>query len=309
MKTILGLDIGGTKTAVIEGSYDGDILQRFELQTQSDRPVAQTFSRIEERIRRVMDASNHVVDGISVSIGGPLRIKEGVLIDPPHLMGWHGFRLKDHLAHLFPSLPVHIEHDGNAGALAEFYFGAGKDRDDIDHLIFLTFGTGLGSGLIVNRRIVYGASDTAGEVGHLRLSTQGPVGFGKLGSWEALASGAALVELAVLQNPSRWSRQTPIREVVDAMLENDPEALVVAEEAGRWMGRGIALLVDTLNPQIVALGSLAVVLGERILGPAREVVQQEALPQAFASCSIQATALGKRIGDVASLMAVISKRN
>lgn len=144
MDTILGLDIGGTKTAVVEGSYEGDILQRLELQTQADLPVLETFPRIVDRIHQVMDASPHTIDGISISIGGPLRIKEGVLIDPPHLMGWHGFRLKEHLSTLFPAIPVYVEHDGNAGALAEFYFGAGKDRDDIEHLIFLTFGTGAG---------------------------------------------------------------------------------------------------------------------------------------------------------------------
>ena len=148
-----------------------------------------------------------------------------------------------------------VEHDGNAGALAELYFGAGRGRDDVKHLIFLTFGTGLGAGLIINGAVVYGASDSAGEVGHLRLSDHGPVGFGKVGSWEALASGAALVELAHTRNPKRWPKDTPIRDVVGAMLENDPEALVVAEEAGQWMGRGIALLIDTLNPQLVTLGS------------------------------------------------------
>lgn len=93
------------------------------------------------------------------------------------------------------------------------------------------------------------------------------------------------------------------------MLSDDPEALAVAEEAGRWMGQGIALLVDTLNPQVVALGSLAVVLGDRVLGPAREVVKHEALPQAAAACTIQATLLGKRIGDVASLMAALSRKD
>ena len=310
MQTILGLDIGGTKTAVVEGTYGGSILQRKEIETHSLRPVLHTFPRIVEQMHAVMrkaEAKGRQVDGVSVSIGGPLRIREGYLIDPPHLVGWHQFPLKDHITSLFPTLRVEVEHDGNAGALAEYYFGAGKERQDIDHLIFLTFGTGLGSGLIVNRKVVYGASDTAGEVGHLRLSMQGPVGFGKQGSWEGLASGAALAELAAIQNPGRWPAGTAIREVVEAMLDNDPEALAVAEEAGRWMGHGIALLVDTLNPQFVVLGSLAVVLGERILGPVRKVVHEEALPQAAAACTIRATTFGKGIGDVASLMAIISR--
>lgn len=311
MYTILGLDIGGTKTAVVEGSYEGEILQRLEIKTLSNKPVSSTIPRITSLMRDVIvkaAAYGRFIDHISVSIGGPLKINEGFLIDPPHLIGWHNFSLKQYLSSQFPLLPVDIEHDGNAGALAEFYFGAGKGRKDLQHLIFLTFGTGLGSGIIINGEVVYGASDTAGEVGHLRLSERGPVGFGKEGSWEGLASGAALVKLANKQNAPRWPEGTPIREVVEAILSDDPEALAVAKEAGRWMGQGIALLIDTLNPQLVTLGSLAVVLGDRILGPAREVVEREALPQAVAACTIQATALGKSIGDVASLMAAISRQ-
>jgi glucokinase len=246
------------------------------------------------------------VTALSVSVGGPLRIAEGILIDPPHLPGWHGVRLKDRLAERFPGLPVSVEHDGNAGALAEFHFGVGKARSDLRHLIFLTFGTGLGAGLIVNGQILHGATDTAGEVGHWRLAPDGPVGFGKAGSWEGFASGAGLVELAGRMFPRRWTRETPIRQLVDSMLADDPEALRVAEEAGEWMGRGMALLVDAFNPQVIVLGSLAVALGERVLAPARRVLAAEALPQAVAACEVVPSALGKSIGDVAALMAALT---
>jgi glucokinase len=106
--------------------------------------------------------------------------------------------------------------------------------------------------------------------------------------------------------PGRWSRQTPIREVVEAMLADDPQALEVAAEAGKWMGRGMALLVDTLNPQVIALGSLAVALGDRVLAPARRALVEEALPQAVAACEVVPAKLGKRIGDVAALMAALT---
>jgi glucokinase len=174
--------------------------------------------------------------------------------------------------------------------------------------VFLTFGTGLGAGLIINGRILHGATDTAGELGHLRLAPDGPVGFGKAGSWEGFASGAGLVELAGHMFPRRWRPGTPIRELVGAMLVDDPEALAVATEAGSWMGRGMAMLVDTLNPQVIVLGTLAVVLGERILGPARHVVAEEALPSAVAACEILPAALGLQIGDVAALMAAITRK-
>jgi glucokinase len=308
VRTLIGLDIGGTKTAVVEGTLDGEILQRREFPTDASTPFDARFPVLCRVIEETLEGvAGRRVEALSVSIGGPLRIGPGELIDPPHLPGWHGVPLKARLETAFPGLPVFVEHDGNAGALAEFHFGAGKHRPGLRHLIFLTFGTGLGAGFIVNGDVLHGATDTAGEVGHWRLSDTGPFGFGKEGSWEGFASGAGLVELAIRQNPARWNRETPIRAVVEAMLADDPEALAVAAEAGRWMGRGIALLIDALNPQLVVLGSLAVALGDRVLGPARAVVRAEALPPAVAACEIRPAALGSRIGDVASLMAGIRR--
>lgn len=306
--TILGFDIGGTKTAIIEGTRQAEILQREEISTEAHLPCAATFPRMISVANQVIEnaaAAGRKVSAVSVSIGGPLRIGEGILIDPPHLPGWHGVYLKTALEIEFPGLPVFIEHDGNAGALAEFHFGAGRGKIGLRHLIFLTFGTGLGAGLIINGQILHGATDTAGEVGHLRLAWSGPIGFGKVGSWEGFASGQGLVELATIMFPRRWTQTTPIREVVECMLADDPDALAVAAEAGKWMGRGMALLVDTLNPQMIVLGSLAVVLGDRVLEPARRAVAEEALPQAAAACEIVPAKLGTQIGDVAALMAAL----
>jgi glucokinase len=307
--SVIGLDIGGTKLACVEGTAAGRILGRQETPTLAAEPFGQRFptvvAMINSQLRSARAAGREVV-ALSVSVGGPLKIAEGILLNPPHLPGWHNVRLKDHLAQAFPQLPVFIEHDGNAGALAEFQFGVGRSRSDLRHLVFLTFGTGLGAGFILNGEILHGASDTAGEVGHWRLSKDGPVGFGKQGSWEAFSSGAALVLLANRLFPSRWPLETPIRDVVDAAASDDADGLAVAQEAGRRMGQGLALLIDALNPQLIVLGSLAVVLGERILGPARQVVAQEALPQAAAACEILPSVLGAQIGDLASLMAALT---
>lgn len=308
-RTVLGFDVGGTKTACIEGTYDGETLQRVEMATNATEPFAETFPAIVAGARRVADAASsagRTIAAISVSVGGPLRIEEGFLINPPHLPGWHNTPLKAQISEAFPGLPVCVEHDGNAGALAEFHFGVGRGRTDLRHLIFLTFGTGIGAGFIVNGQILRGASDTAGEVGHWRLAEDGPLGFGKRGSWESFASGAGLVELAAEMFPAKWTQQTPIRELVEAMLADDAQALQVAAVAGKWMGRGLSLLIDALNPQIIVFGSLGVALGERVLGPARKVIAEEALPQAATACELLPSILGTRIGDVAALMAALT---
>jgi glucokinase len=311
-RSIIGLDIGGTKIACVEGGWGGQIYQRSEIPTFAARPFDQTFPAVievvEQRRSEARRAGREVV-ALSVAVGGPLRIREGFLLNPPHLPGWHNTHLKKRLSEGFPGLPVHVEHDGNAGALAEFRFGAGRNRRGLRHLLFLTFGTGLGAGFILNGKILHGASDMAGEVGHWRLAPEGPEGFGKRGSWEGFASGAGLVQLASRRFPRRWHPDTPIRELVEAMLADDPEALAVATEAGARMGEGLALLVDALNPQLIVFGSLGVVLGDRVLQSARQVLAREALPQAVAACDIVPAALGTRIGDVASLMAALSKRS
>ena len=309
-RSIIGLDIGGSKIACVEGGWGGHIYRRSEIPTVAARPFDQTFPTViqlvEQRLSEARTAGRDVV-ALSVAVGGPLRIREGFLLNPPHLPGWHNINLKKELVSAFPGLPVYVEHDGNAGALAEFRFGAGRNRRGLRNLVFLTFGTGLGAGFVLNGKILHGASDTAGEVGHWRLAPEGPEGFGKRGSWEGFASGAGLVQLASLRFPRRWRPDTPIRELVQAMLADDDEALAVAVEAGTRMGEGLALLVDALNPQLIVFGSLGVVLGDRVLRSARQVLAREALPQAVAACDIVSAALGTGIGDVASLMAALSE--
>jgi len=307
-KTVIGFDIGGTKTAVVEGTSAGEILQREEIPTRALEPFSRSMGRILEiaaRFHAEAQKRDREVVALSVSVGGPLKIGEGVLLNPPNLPGWHGANLKEGFANSFPAIPCHVENDANAGALAEFHFGVGKSYRGLRHLVFLTFGTGLGAGFVITGEILHGASDTAGEVGHWRLSQGGPIAYGKQGSWEAFASGSGLVHLAVQMYPWRWKPETPIRELVEEILKGDREALAVAEEAGKWMGRGMALLIDALNPQVIVLGSLGVVLGERILAPARRVIAEEALPQAGAVCEIVASPLGACIGDVAALMAAL----
>jgi glucokinase len=106
--------------------------------------------------------------------------------------------------------------------------------------------------------------------------------------------------------PNRWSARTSVRELVELMLAGDEDALTIATEAGTWMGRGVALLIDSLNPEVVVLGSLAVLLGERVLAPMRRVVAKEALAQAAAACEIVPSVLGLEAGDVAALMAALN---
>jgi glucokinase len=305
MSTIIGLDIGGTKTAILEGTYDADILQRVELLTQAIDPFAITFERICTQVEIVLQAARDAgrsPDAISVSIGGPLKIEEGIILAPPHLPNWVDIPLKELLHRQF-GLPVYVEHDGNAGALAEYYFGAARGTRNA---IFLTAGTGLGGGFILDGQLYRGTTDTAGEVGHIRLAEDGPIEYGKGGSWEAFCSGAGMVKLAHNMYPGNWPQTLTTRELVTAAIGGNESARQVIRKSGEWLGRGLAILVDTLNPEVIVLGSLGGALGDLFLDPARQVVMAECLGQPASACRIIPAALGASIGDVAALVAAIS---
>jgi len=304
-KLILGLDIGGTKTGVVLGDRGGRVLERAEFATRTERGFKATFAELCERIADVRtrgEQAGRIAGAISVSIGGPLEIERGVIHSPPNLPGWDDIPLKQMLAERF-GLPVYVEHDGNAGALAEWYFGAARGARNV---IFLTMGTGCGAGLILNGELYRGTCDLAGEVGHIRLAETGPVAYGKAGAWEAFCGGAGIARLAVQRFPTRWKDgDVTAKSLAQLARAGDDNARVVLQEVGRHLGRGLAMLVDLLNPEVIVIGGLAVRLGDLVLGPAREELQREALPAAVAACRVVPAGLGETLGDVAAVCAAI----
>jgi glucokinase len=209
-------------------------------------------------------------------------------------------------------VPCGLENDANAGAVAEFRYGAGQG---CRHMLFLTMGTGLGAGIIANGRLYRGASDAAGEIGHVRLSRSGPVGYHKAGSVEGWASGGGLGQTATraVAAAVRSGRPTSLaqvlashnaitaRDVAEAARAGDSLAKRLLSQTGRRLGETLAILVDVLNPERIVIGGLVMRLGEQLLGPARAVLQREALSGSVAACQIVPAALNERIGDLAAL--------
>jgi len=302
--SIIGLDIGGTKCAVVEGTFDGGILAREVCPTRAERGWQETFDSLCAAVGtqlRVARASGRQVVALSVSIGGPLDTERGIIYSPPNLPGWDAVPLKDLLTARF-GVPAYVQHDGAAGALAEWWYGAGQGAHN---LVFLTMGTGLGAGLILNGRVYRGATGLAGEVGHIRVAPDGPEVYGKRGSWEGYCAGPAFARLAAEMYPQRWGTGVTTPEVVEWALSGDADALAVVRLVGDYLGQGLAVLVDLLNPEVVIVGSMGVRLGETLLGPARDALRREALPAAADACRVVPAALGERLGDVASLCAAL----
>jgi glucokinase len=303
---LLGFDIGGTKTAVCLGTRDGDILAREQFATEGPQPTLERCLALARRLTDSIQRPWADIAAAGISCGGPLNSADGLVLSPPNLPGWDAVPVV-RIIYEATGLPTRLENDANAGALAEWRFGAGRGASN---LIFLTAGTGMGGGLILDGRLYRGRQDLAGEVGHLRLADDGPMGYGKTGSFEGFCSGGGIAALgrSILTNPHAPSRLDTIppdalttRDIAQAAAAGDDVAREIIRTSGRWLGRGLALLIDLLNPELIVIGSLALRLGPLWLDPAMEVVRAEALTPAWQACRIVPAGLGESIGDLAAL--------
>ena len=306
MSILLGLDIGGTKCAVSVGAETAEgirILRREAIPTPKDQRAAmQAMLALAGEI-----AQGQPIAGIGISAGGPLDAQAGMLCNPPNLPGWRDLSLTQ-LASDALHAPSVLANDANACALAEWRWGAGQGSRV---MAFLTFGTGLGAGIVIEGRILRGATGDAGELGHWRLTDYGPSGYGKAGSFEGYCSGGGLRQLAVTIGESYRQRGAApsfvqadaydARTVADAARAGDAAALEVFRLCGDSLGRGLALLVDFLNPDCIVLGSVYARCTDLLAPPMEAVLRAECLPRALAACTIKPAALGDSIGDYAAL--------
>lgn len=304
-----GVDIGGTKTAIVLSRELPRVLCRKVFPT---RPLDGPRSACMRIVAATQDAlasqqlEPHELTAIGVSCGGPLDPVKGLIQGPPNLPGWDDVPIVAWLRDEF-GVPVSLENDANAGALAEFHFGAGRGSRN---MIFLTMGTGLGGGIVLNGELYRGSSFLAGEIGHVRLTRSGPSGYGKTGSAEGWASGAGLAKVArQLQRRAERARgaaaaSSPMpsaREIAEAASAGNVLAREAIALCGRRLGEALGILIDLLNPDRIVIGGLAVRLGDAVLAPAREAARREALPGAFAACTILPAELGEATGDIAAL--------
>lgn len=299
---LLGVDLGGTKTALIAGDASGAVLGRVEFATRPEDGYLQWLARLRSAYGNLQAvAGEWRAERGGVSCGGPADWSAGRLKSPPNLPGWTGAPLRQDLADV-TGLPFRMEHDGRAGALAEAHFGAGQGCSD---LIFLTFGTGIGAGIISGGRLIRGAGGSAGEIGHVRLTEDGPEAYGKRGCVESFASGTGIARLAVRRFPERFGAETSAKRVIELARSGDPDAGAVLRESARRLGEAMAILADLFNPQIIVLGSLARRVPEWYLEMAVDVMRAEALPETSEACRVVPSGLGERLQDVAALCAAM----
>lgn len=311
---VVGVDLGGTKILTALVDLRGSVAGRVREATPQTGPDA-VVEVIVGSVRRLLtdagiDAA--AIRGVGVGAPGPADPASGVVFEPPNLTGWHDVPLAAMLTSRL-AVKTYVENDANAAAVGERWAGAGRGVDD---LIYITISTGIGGGLIFGGRLYHGVSGTAGEVGHMVIEPGGPrCPCGRMGCLEALASGTSIARdaraavasgqattLSTLEPKALWAA-----DVARAARDGDPLARELFARAARYVGIGVANLVNLLNPAMVIIGGGVAKAGDLLFAPVRRIVTQEAFERPGAAVRIVPAALGDDVGAVGAAAVAIER--
>ena len=294
----IGVDVGGTKIAAGVVTPEGEILDEVRYPTPtSQEKLVETIARA---ISEVGDGFE--IGGVCLAVPGLILARANKVVFSPNLRAVEGIPLKDELEPMI-GMPLTIENDGNAAAWGEFRFGVGSEAD---HLVFVALGTGIGGGVITHGILMRGAQGSGGELGHVTIQATGPrCACGNHGCLEALASGTAIGRRArelAIENPDSAlgrvasRRQILGEDVTELAREGDKVALSVLDEAGTWLGVGLAGFINVFNPEVVAVGGGVMEAGELVLGAARREVYLRARPPSRDLVDVKVATLGPKSG-------------
>ncbi len=312
MQYLVGIDIGGTKCAVCIGKRSTQsisIEHKSKLDTPKGMPPNVVLNQLAEAVSSLL--SKEEIEAIGISCGGPLDSNRGIILSPPNLIGWDHVEITKFFNEKF-GVPCALENDANACALAEWQFGAGVGTKN---MVFFTFGTGLGAGLILDGKLYSGTNGMAGEAGHIRLSDYGPVGYGKAGSFEGFCSGNGIAQIAQMKVLEALQQGTPVsfckskseahaltaKDVADAANTGDALALEIFRICGKNLGRGLSVIIDILNPEVIVLGSVFQRCEHLLRDAMEKSIHKEALGMAASVCRVVPAKLAEEIGDYAAL--------
>jgi glucokinase len=300
---VIGLDIGGTNMTGGLAAADGVLRKKVRRSTDRAGGAAAGLALMTEIAERLLDearALNGRVEGVGVGFGGPVDFERGEVVLSHHVQGWEGVRLRAALEERL-GLPVVLDNDANAGTLGEWRFGAGRGFDD---LLYVNIGTGIGGGIVAGGRLVRGASNLAGEIGHTIVVAGGPLcTCGKRGCLEACASGDALArrgcealceavtgkELFALAAAGR----SGAREVIEGVVED--------------LAHGLGTAVSLLNPAAVIIGGgLSEAPDALFLGPLRRALPRYCLEAAARSLRVEAAELRYDAGVMGAVALALS---
>lgn len=308
--TLAGIDIGGTKISVCLGDMKGRILLSKRIATQPLQGSKQGLPAIATLLRELLQTHPAPLESIGISSPGPISTREGKLLAPPNLPGWEGASLVQFFREEF-GVPVFMNNDANAAALAEYEFGSSKG---CKNLVYLTCSTGMGGGAIADGQLIQGSSDTAAEVGHFVLDIDGPpCPCGQRGCFEAYCGGLAVakqmqqeiraqkIHTQILAEAKGHLEAIDMRCLIAAVQKEDPYATHVWNAFLLRLAQGIGVVLMNFNPEALILGTIAVHSGPLLLEPLRTLLPRFAWRENIQACRIEPTILGDSISELSGL--------
>lgn len=277
---VLGLDVGASHLTLVRTDLRGRVIARAKADHDVQDDPAGTLALISDLARRVLDPAGPPLLALGVGVPCPVDARSAHQLSPRILPAWRDIPLGTWLHQTF-DLPVYMDNDANMGALAEGWWGAGRDHA---HFAYIKLGTGVGSGYLIDHGTYRGSSGIAGEIGHTTVHAEGrPCRCGLRGCLEAEVGSASL--LAKVQDALHQGRPSSLSAVASPTLTDlieharaeDPLAREIIDEAGVHLGIAIANLLNLLNPGRVVLGGKLVLAGDLLLDPLRSTVQDRAL--------------------------------
>lgn len=311
----IGIDVGGTnvKIALVD---EGKIIYSNSVPTYAKMGYEYTVNNIKQAIKDLMKETNTEakdIQGIGFDFPGQVDCKTGVVKLAPNIPGWVNVPIAQMIEEEF-NIPTRIDNDVRCAALGELKFGAGRG---CENFICITVGTGIGSGIVINGKVVRGASNAAGELGHIKLQMQGgPIcGCGDSGCLEAFASGPSIVAMA--QDYIRGGKSTKFREmaaaeggeitpymVAKAAEAGDPVAKRIFEIVGEYIGIGLTSVINLLNPEKVIIGGGVAEAGDLLFDPIRRTIKERAMVVAGEAVEIVPAELGNSAGVIGASMLI-----
>ena len=315
MRTILAVDIGGTRLRAIRCDQKGNILAHSETETAATEGPGAVIQQIERLIADVRgDLPDEAILGLGVGTPGPVDGRTGLIYEAPNLQGWINVPLKALLIER-TGLDVEVANDANAAALGEWLFGSGRG---IQHFVYVTVSTGIGGGVIVDGRLLLGRKGIASEVGHMVVEASGPrCVCGNYGCWEVLASGTALAQgaleaLAAGEPTSLRELSDPARvtgeDVARAATNGDRLALRLMEREGEMLGIGVVNLLQLFSPDRIALGGGVMKSASLIFPFMHRTIQARALTP-YRDVSVELATLGEHTGVLGAAALILAKHS
>ncbi len=312
----IGIDVGGTNVKIALVDKSGKIIYSNSVPTYAKMGYEYTVNNIKQAIKDLMKETNTTakdIDGIGFDFPGQVDYKTGVVKLAPNIPGWVNVPIAQMIEEEF-HIPTRIDNDVRCAALGEMKFGAGQG---CENFVCITVGTGIGSGLVINGQLVRGASNAAGEIGHIKLQMKDGLicGCGDTGCLEAYASGPSIVAMA--QDYIKGGKSTKFREmaaaeggeitpymVAKAAEAGDPVAKRIFAIVGEYIGIGLTSVINLLNPEKVIIGGGVAEAGDLLLDPIRKTIKERAMVVAGSAVEIVPAQLGNSAGVIGASMLI-----